>query len=680
MSNSGRNVGGWSRETPPHISRLKIVSPARPAGGTSNPPPIPYRQRPYIQSIPGRPARIPSWNNPAMGAYQDIRHTDSGNHNEVHHPQPNLHTDIQSPRPYRLPESFKESLLIVDNDPNPPQSSTANQTWKSRRAKIQQPALEPANQGRAPRIPFSARGSTSSMSSIQYGNQSMYPMGDQSEPPVSQYGPVRDNQALPHGLYGRNHCPNHPMRFSAPQPLRDIPTFRNPADTRSFISRPQSSFDQGQQGTNFNVDRPLFSRLSHPPPIPHFNSNPPISILKRAASIPTPTSTPTLQTGYINLDYLHYLQLARLSCDDQILLRVHSQSSISPLIWSGDMKTSGFFATSSVFQQLTPKSYEALFKSYQSDEHFRDEGWLKRPLMREIMIDHILCRPSRKLVTVNLKSITDLSKVVRDEGEGGRGDYWISTTRSIDWAVFEIARRLAFCLVSGGVEGDKKVRLAVINRNQTIPRNGKCDSQKGESRIAERTINPYLCLTAYESNILSPSKLEASIHARKRAKDSYEILYWGRVFGENIQQDLVFTPDYLPFKLPSKFWRPATSVNSPSNIPGWLGRLRWDPVGDDWPAAVRCLREKVYPTTKWVHQPVHKLASTWPPDSIEPTPGLPVSEHEQGTGAETMSKIVSDEDEEDAEADRVGSSRSEVSLLLGQEDDRPKKAVVDLMS
>ncbi|OCF61003.1 hypothetical protein L486_00647 [Kwoniella mangroviensis CBS 10435] len=639
MAGPGRHIEGWSSEAPPQLSTLKIVSPAlvqSKSGGLSNVPPIPNRLQVY-----NTPHFHPS-------RYQNMHHQPNHPHQgQVQIPRsiPQPHSNIQSPRPQKLPESFKESLLIVDDDPNPPKGITADGNWKSRQVKIQDPSLKSINRGRAPPIPYVAPHTTSLLPKNAHSN-----MGLRTLPP-------RPHNFQPgNSSYHSSSSFIHHPRTGPVQALslRNIPNFNRPSETRHFIS---FSAANKSPSINLNLDRPLFSRT-----------------YLSAPATPRHTAGPAFQTGSINLDYLQYLQLSRLAIDNQIVFRVHSQSSVSPLIWSGDMKTSGFFATASVFQRLTPKSYEALFRSYQPDGRKDDEGWLTRPLMREVMIGHILCRPSKRFITVRLNSISDISQMAKESGrEGEREDYWISTTRSVDWAIFEIARRLSMYLISGGREGNKEVRLAVLNKNSNLS-SGNGDVK--EDKVRERTVNPYLCLRWHESNILSPSKLEASIRARQRAKESYEILYWGRIFGENIQQDLVFSTDYLPFKLPSKFWKPPSAINP--SLPGWLGRLRWNPIKDDWHSAVRCLRDKIYPTTKWDKQTVHDLGSTWPPTTTSPDATRHRSQKDAiGANSEPMLKVVSDTG---ADTDQFGSSRSgEVSLGRSQ-DKGSKEAVVDFMA
>ncbi|WWD03359.1 hypothetical protein V865_001411 [Kwoniella europaea PYCC6329] len=639
MNGPGRHIEGWSRATTPYSSTLKIVSPAKvqtKSGGSSNAPPIPMRQQAY------NPPRFYS------PRYRDIRYhqPNHSNQGQVQIPRyiPQAHSNIQSPRPQKLPESFKESLLIVDDDPNPPKGITAEGSWKSRQVRIQEPSLKSVNRSRAQAIPYEAQHSSSSRSNFQHSNSGLMML------------PPRPHYIQPgNSLYNSSSSPPYHSATGPPQAqsLRNIPNFNTPSETRHFIS---SSNANAGPSMNFNLDRPLFSRSYFSP-----------------LATPGDTAGSALQTGYINLDYLQYLQLSRLAIEDQIVFRVHSQSNVSPLVWSGDMKTSGFFATSSVFQRLTPKSYEALFRSYQPDQRKDNEGWLTRPLMREVIIDHILCRPSKRFITVRLDSVSDISKMAKEPGrEGEREDYWISTTRSVDWAIFEIARRLSMYLVSGGREGDREVRLTVISKHSNLS-NGNGNVVKDKTR--ERTVDPYFCLKSHENNILSPSKLEASIHARQRAKESYEILYWGRIFGENIQQDLVFNTEYLPFKLPSKFWKSPSAI-SPS-LPGWLGRLRWNPIKDDWHSAVRCLRDKIYPTTKWEKQTVHDLGSTWPPTtSPDATPDRSQKDA-IGANSDPMLKVVSDTE---ADTDQFGSSRSGEVSLGGSRDKGSKEVVADFMA
>ncbi|WWC70015.1 uncharacterized protein I206_103959 [Kwoniella pini CBS 10737] len=317
------------------------------------------------------------------------------------------------------------------------------------------------------------------------------------------------------------------------------------------------------------------------------------------------------------------------------------------------------------------------------------ERWLKGPLMREFMIDHILCRPSKKLITLaNGQGWSNLPNLQINLTQGqttvngctDQDGYWISTTKSIDWSIYEIARRLTHHQLTG--QGQGEIKLAVINTNTTLSGNSKKDE-----KVKERIINPHSCLLSHESGILSPNKLEASKTARERSWQSFELLYWGRIFGESISEDLTFTAEYLPFRLPSKFWRHDTGIpgridsTRDSELPGWLGKLRWDPIKDDWPTALVHLRQNLYPTTKWVEQPLHDWGSVWPPITDPPRASsnqLQRKSGDDGNGPTNRTETSLHAQTSDGKNERdhfgIGSYRGET----GGKDD--SAILVDLMS
>ncbi|WRT66547.1 uncharacterized protein IL334_003506 [Kwoniella shivajii] len=689
MPSSGRYPQNWSGEHPhqpifnpynshkaaslPMSENTEINSSLQPRGPGKPVPPIPIRQAPHPSL---RPLTNPG---PFKGNRQPylprVGHTDTDIKNNItsndakkqHHrrdltmkSQPQQEKSKLDP----LANSWNGSLLII----NPAgeertQGETFQSDWSSKKLAVHSPPLDFTSRINMPSkassdaAAIAIKGPASSFS--KQSNVSKYP--EPRVPPSYQRNSSTTIQTA-NGLPARPgqfyDTTRQPLRFgfSAPRTsnqqdysrqTQSIPQFRTHSETRSFLS--------GQAG---------------PPAIQGVN------LSRNVPSSKRPRVTP--HVGYINDRYLHYLQLGQSSYRNQTVFRIHTKSSASPLISTGNSSTSGFFATSKVFSHLTPKAYEALFQSHSDEETDKHEGWLKGTLMRELMIDHILCRPSKKFIDlstiIKIKDKSSMKKSKKGEmGLESRIDsdgYWISTTRAIDWAIYEIARRLTITHITG--KGEKQINLSVINAEPTASSlaEGKASIQIG--KIRERRINPLICLEVNERKILSPHKLQASIQAKSKSRETSETLFWGRIFGENVEEDLIFTAEHLPFKLPAKFWRPSWQINP--RLPGWLGRLRWNPATDDWETALGCLRGQISPTTTWDDQPIHSLGSQWPPSPSTSATDTPRCEDDFSSSL----KIVSDEptpDVSSSHTDRIGSFRS-ASFVQVQKG----KQMEDLMS
>lgn len=154
------------------------------------------------------------------------------------------------------------------------------------------------------------------------------------------------------------------------------------------------------------------------------------------------------------------------------------------------------------------------------------------------MIDHILCR--RPLPT-------DISRRGREANRAtDEVSPWISTSRRLDWVIWEIARRLAL-----GGEARKVVRMAVIRqRQEPDPYDPELESNLDGSRSRdipeerrELCCQPWGYLAHYESGILSEKKRHDAMEAKRRTAESYETLYYGRVFSTSIEADLIWTAE-----------------------------------------------------------------------------------------------------------------------------------------
>ncbi|WVQ99500.1 hypothetical protein IAU59_006635 [Kwoniella sp. CBS 9459] len=317
---------------------------------------------------------------------------------------------------------------------------------------------------------------------------------------------------------------------------------------------------------------------------------------------------------------LSYLIECALSCN--ILFRVHSASSNSPLVWTGSYPTSGFCSpnvnlasstrgTYTTFHQLlaSPPSFPS-FKS-RAKSTSNATGGLEMttpgPYLRHTIVDHIQGR-SKQTCIQDMPTI----EANRDGFWQDERTPWISACDNMFWCIWEIARRLA-------VEDDSpawvdKVEFAVIRHPAThLSRTSlnsafDTDAQAGGEDVpltltdgrepptsistststpkktatarAEKHLADSVKLTSTESppslpreiwlrptNHLSPpqghpGEISVSLKkqyeaAKKAAIDSGEVLFFGRIWGENVLLNLEWTRQKPPFPLPPQLY--ATS-------------------------------------------------------------------------------------------------------------------------
>ncbi|KAK8864598.1 hypothetical protein IAR55_001848 [Kwoniella newhampshirensis] len=79
--------------------------------------------------------------------------------------------------------------------------------------------------------------------------------------------------------------------------------------------------------------------------------------------------------------------------------------------------------------------------------------------------------------------------------------------------------------------------------------------------------------------------------SQKAARGCGEVLFYARIWAENILADPEWTSKSTPFDLPPRFFRPDANRadqhehdRRPSRH--WLDRLIWDPQEDEYPTAV----------------------------------------------------------------------------------------------
>jgi hypothetical protein len=203
-----------------------------------------------------------------------------------------------------------------------------------------------------------------------------------------------------------------------------------------------------------------------------------------------------------------YQRIYNDSYKRRILFRVYDATSASSLQWDGTHTTSGFSALNPNLQALTPTVYSATHGRLTGD------AWLMGPHARMTIVNHILNKHSE-------------STFADDQSP------WISTTSSIDWAIWEVARRLA-------QTPGQAVHIALIRQAHV---NEKADSQRIQSRDEVR-IDPVRILGKYlSSDGLSTRERSDILNAKRRAEESSEVLYYGRVFSQSVEADYIVTRD-----------------------------------------------------------------------------------------------------------------------------------------
>lgn len=274
--------------------------------------------------------------------------------------------------------------------------------------------------------------------------------------------------------------------------------------------------------------------------------------------------------------------LDRQSKDRQIVFRIHIPSSPSGLIWTGSTDYSGFFAYNRN-TAIPPSAYMRVY--YLADPSSTDRyggggdtgvnspyeslerNWDMGPYMRHTMVDHIMGKMKQSLV--NIPSTLEERPGTPEDDKS----CWISTTRSLFWAIWDVARRLALAMEERQRLGDRgaedRVELAVITQESKIHGGGDDRGKDKQSHpgATEREGNPVdpqarevwvNPLPAIRHGIaqgrggrLSVAMKETYEIALRTAEECQEVLYQGRIFAESIKMNLVFSSTVRCFLLPS---------------------------------------------------------------------------------------------------------------------------------
>lgn len=199
-----------------------------------------------------------------------------------------------------------------------------------------------------------------------------------------------------------------------------------------------------------------------------------------------------------------------------MVFRVHDASSHCPLRWTGELATSGFRSPNRNLH-LTPTAYEHALG------HLRRPLWADGPWTIQCMARHVLGEPTR------VPRLTTRFTEIGDEPSS-----WISVTANIDWAIWDVARRLASS-ATGLEEEPREARIAVI---RTSTDHAPLREQPG----AALWVHPPTYIERALPRIWENPKKSAMYQAATQmASSRLEMLYYGRIFAASIAADLVFT-------------------------------------------------------------------------------------------------------------------------------------------
>lgn len=201
---------------------------------------------------------------------------------------------------------------------------------------------------------------------------------------------------------------------------------------------------------------------------------------------------------------IDYFDLVKSAASGNIVFRVWSADSVSPLeLVEDDMSRSGFSAPCESYRHMSPVAYS-------SATHGIDRvDWASGAVMRGNLARHILGYWPRE----------------EDREEASK---FISATRNLDWAIWEVTRRLAQAKNNAGV---CTVHIAVIQVG-------------GGSSAHAHWLSPGSIITSLLRSGSVPDREKAGMLCARTAADQCdEVLFLGRIFGANVLADLAFTSE-----------------------------------------------------------------------------------------------------------------------------------------
>lgn len=270
--------------------------------------------------------------------------------------------------------------------------------------------------------------------------------------PSFAYAPAPENLAVPAWVGGSEHnlprrrrvAPEHdPRRVRTPADARQLSPVRGaPAPfLRSRTPEAPNTTPRALPNGIVNGERRAFipptPRLAPPvpmlAPVPQPNRPPRAAFLPRGGRRPhpvprhaNPNAIPVPQRGPITFAALDARLAAPRGNTYLRIHRIHGNAAASQLVWSGDLASSGFSATSPAYAGLSPSAYAAA-----RTEFGYGPGWVPGPYLADMAARHVLAEAPEDGTSV-----------------------WISATSSLNWAVWAVAHALA--------SGEEEVRTAVI--------------------------------------------------------------------------------------------------------------------------------------------------------------------------------------------------------------------------
>jgi hypothetical protein len=257
-----------------------------------------------------------------------------------------------------------------------------------------------------------------------------------------------------------------------------------------------------------------------------------------------PHPLPAPANAIQNQGQINYSTLLQSSTSGQIVFRVWDSTSASPLrLVDGDIPRSGFSAPSRAFHSMSPVAYASATNGMESSH------WASGSAMRQRLVQHVLgVVPSPAAKARSEESV------------------FVSASRSLDWSIWEVARRLAAAArrgregEGGGEEGT--VHLSVIRLDPPGSTDAAAFGVGPEaSEYAQGQAQPQTQKQTHKSEVWFQPRavIQAAIEVdaagmyqaerddlyrvRSMVGASNEVLFFGRVFGTSVLADLVFTAE-----------------------------------------------------------------------------------------------------------------------------------------
>jgi len=169
----------------------------------------------------------------------------------------------------------------------------------------------------------------------------------------------------------------------------------------------------------------------------------------------------------------------------------------SPLRYTGDLDTPGFANRYAPLADLTPESYMARYS------HLTGNSWLRESTMQRPLVDHLIDLPHPSTVIVrdydhDSHDLHDFNDFYGQEPLAllppplpplPPVSQWISTTADADWAIWNIARQLAF----GPRTGNSLLQLASVRLEYHEAHQGRDEAKR--QLVDEAWIDPVRVLS-----------------------------------------------------------------------------------------------------------------------------------------------------------------------------------------